>query len=406
MKAIYFSLLLTLPLLTFSQNTFEKAHITTTKGEKLDVFVKNWDWINSSKTISYKSSMDSKIVNLPVEDIMLYEIPSKGIRTERFTVEIDWENENRKEDNASNYQEESILLNYLVDGEIDLLEHGRSQRYFFYRKGSETPKLLVSYRYTENNLVQSNAKYREQLYSQFKCASIGLEVYKKLPYSRKKLTDIFEKVNVCQNATFKSYETKKPLGVLKMSVNGGITSMALEQSVRQENGIQKIDYDNNTAVTGGLEIEYHFNFNKRNWSIYTNPTYQNYGRQEKQLSLFGYPGTATAQYSFIEIPFGIRRHFVLSTKSALFIQADYGVIVPLNKDDIFSFTQDREFQENFYVTDDSGSNRSLSFGLGYSFKDSYGVVLKYYSSKEIFDGGAINGNFDGALMILFRYRVL
>jgi hypothetical protein len=148
----------------------------------------------------------------------------------------------------------------------------------------------------------------------------------------------------------------------------------------------------------GIELEYILPFNNDKWAILFEPTYQYYNTEKtfdiSPDSPVARIKTATVEYSSIEFPIGFRHYSHLNDNSRLFFNV--------------SFLFDRPFKSNINYFDEDyeiNSVSNLAFGAGYSYKNTYSIEARLFSTRELLNTDVTNAGHKN-VSVIFGYTIL
>lgn len=228
----------------------------------------------------------------------------------RFITDIDRSSDNINSMSHSKpfeYTTETLLLKVLIEGPISLYnyEDGNLSRYFV-SKGTEAEQLnYKQYIDDKTNAIFENSQFKQQLLNLLKSNNLQIKDFENLKYKEKDLIKLFEKYYGTTNtyANFKEKQNKSIIN-FKAVVGVNFSSMTIENSIISNS---RLDFESKAIPTLGLEIEYVLPYNQNKWSIFFNPSYQKYEQTQKFKTY-----TATVDYSYFDLAFGIRHYFFLS----------------------------------------------------------------------------------------------
>ena len=408
-KCKIFIVLLSVSLFSFSQVEFEKGYIVDLKGNRIEVYIKNEDWSPNPTQFNYKTSLESS----EVKTGRLNNINEFGIgdytKYVKATVEMDQSSNQPGSLSAKEEPEfmtQTVFLKQLVEGDANLYMFYNSKILrFFYRKTSKEYKPLVYKKYlAENNLtVKENKSYKKELFDNLSCETISLEEAKLLEYTSNSLSQYFTNYNLCNSNSSISYIENVSKGDFNFGVKLGFFSSRL-----------KIDYDssvlgfvdNFSADLGskgsfriGVEAEYVLPANKSKWAIFIEPAYQLYSASRDIVVTESLnpdlDQTVSIDYSYIDLPIGVRYYMFLSDQSKMFINA--GAVTSIN------FTKEIEYSKS--INRNINSEINFMFGLGYVFDDRFSLEARVNTPRDLTTGTSFNSNYT-SVGIVFGYRIL
>lgn len=368
----------------YSQIIFEKGYFINNSNQKIDCLIKNNDWKNNPETFEYKLSENSEPAIADVKsakEFGIYSI-SKYIRS---TVKIDKSKENLDDlsyDKEPTYVEEVLFLKVLVEGKSNLYYYvnGNLQRFYYNTDSSAIEPLVYKKYLVSENVVEENNQFKRQLWADLKCPTIGINKVENLHYKKNSILNFFMEYNKCSNSNFTRYDgkVKKDLVNLTLRAHLNNSSAYIRNTAYTRNSTA--DFGSKSTLGFGIEAEYIFPFNKNKWSIFVEPTYQNFKAEIITDDFF----VATKKlisninYSSIEVPLGIRHYLFLNKNSKLFINASYVFDFNL-KSSIEIRRDDNTYYNSLLVS----TLNNTSFGIGYKFKDKYSIETRYQTSRTL-----------------------
>ena len=377
-------IILAFSLKGYSQIIFEKGYFINNSNQKIECLIKNNDWKNNPETFEYKLSENSEPAIADVKsakEFGIYSI-SKYIRS---NVKIDKSKENLDDlsyDKEPTYVEEVLFLKVLVEGKSNLYYYvnGNLQRFYYNTDSSAIEPLVYKKYLVSENVVEENNQFKRQLWADLKCPTIGINKVENLHYKKNSILNFFMEYNKCSNSNFTRYDgkVKKDLVNLTLRAHLNNSSAYIRNTAYTRNSTA--DFGSKSTLGFGIEAEYIFPFNKNKWSIFVEPTYQNFKAEIITDDFF----VATKKlisninYSSIEVPLGIRHYLFLNKNSKLFINASY--VFDFN---LKSSIEIRRDDNTYYNSLLVNTLNNTSFGVGYKFKDKYSIETRYQTSRTL-----------------------
>ncbi len=368
----------------FSQIKFEPGAIIRNDGEKVECLIKNYDWLENPKSIKYKFTDNSEILEGSLLNLAGFEI-SNGPSYVRKKVFID----QSKLDisgiaNSRNAElgEETIFLKQLIEGDgVRLFSYVSGQkRLFFYEFDQNKPVQLIYKRYY--NVAQSkvgvNERYKQQLKDNFDCESITDKIISKTKYTSDHLIEFFFNYNRCSGLTSNITEAEDLEELPKNPFHLTLISGLRWNNFQFENssGSSIIKSDNNNSFEISLDAEYFLGFNKKKWSLLAKSTYFQYSDEFIPSNGINLIQTATIDYKAIEFSFGGRHYIFLSDEHKIHLSAY--MVYPLN------------IRLNFNNSNEEAASLSnFAAGIGYNYSKLH-VYLNIQSGRTLFNSGRTN----------------
>lgn len=380
MKELKLILVFLLSITIQAQIRFEEGYLIDNNNQKQVVLIKNVDWLNNPKSIEYKNNDTSKIEIATINQIKEFGIDNQSkyvradVKIDRSSEDLDKVSSNEDPD----FKEEKLFLKVLIEGEASLYGYNDyNLKRFFYKNNTGDIEQLVYKKYeVSTNQFAYNRTFRGQVAQNLKCESISNDRIKKVNYRESELIKLFTEINKCKGSDLSFMkESKKVDFNLWVRPRLNNSKITIDQS-----NIRKIEFENQSNITVGLEGEFVFPFNKNKWSVIVEPTY-NYYKQNvgKVKSIEDYGDIASIKYSTIEIPIGLRHYFFIDNQSKIFINAQF----------MFSLDLDNELNlyrgNQLYKTMEINSRTNFVFGLGYNYNKKFNVEFRVYTHKNIMD---------------------
>jgi hypothetical protein len=366
-----------------SQVQYEKGYFLDNNKNKTECLIRFLDWDNNPEKFEYKLNEGEDSKTGDVNSISKLEIYNKVIyMAASVDIDINTSTSNELNNNAElELTKKRIFLQLLVEGKANLYHYVDANSRRFYYQIDENQIILLEYKeyINENNKIAKNENYKGELWNNLKCSSLKLKSVNKARYNQADLISILETYNTCENELTYTFKKVKRKDVFNLTIRPGLnfTSIDLDNPGTNQILTRDLKYDQETSLRIGLQLEYILPTKRRKWAVTLEPTY-NYYKTEKTYnttpnSNSGQSVTASADYSSVEIPIGIRHYSLLNEDSKLFISGAYVLDISLKNDIVFS--------ESVKYEGDTGNN--LAFGLGYVFKDKYSIEARLNTSREL-----------------------
>jgi hypothetical protein len=366
-----------------SQVQYEKGYFLDNNKNKTECLIRFLDWDNNPEKFEYKLNEGEDSKTGDVNSISKLEIYNKVIyMAASVDIDINTSTSNELNNNAElELTKKRIFLQLLVEGKANLYHYVDANSRRFYYQIDENQIILLEYKeyINENNKIAKNENYKGELWNNLKCSSLELKSVNKARYNQADLISILETYNTCENELTYTFKKVKRKDVFNLTIRPGLnfTSIDLDNPGTNQILTRDLKYDQETSLRIGLQLEYILPTKRRKWAVTLEPTY-NYYKTEKTYnttpnSNSGQSVTASADYSSVEIPIGIRHYSLLNEDSKLFISGAYVLDISLKNDIVFS--------ESVKYEGDTGNN--LAFGLGYVFKDKYSIEARLNTSREL-----------------------
>jgi len=397
----------------YSQIKFEKGYFITNAGQKKECLIKNTDSYLTPKEFKYKELNDTEIKTITVNNTREV-VFLDGAKYIRETVLIDKSSNNiskLSQTKEPNFEEETLFLESLIEGEASLYVFSESNfyRYFYKLKNSNLKQLIYKkYKDLSNNSVKTNNRFRQQLWESLKCETITLEEIKKVNYAKQNLIKYFASLNTCKQSAFVNFATKnksKNKGTFNLNIRPGILFSSLEIDEQATTSpdlptIRENDFGSQTSFRIGVELEYVLPLNRNKWALILEPNYQrNFsatGRLSSVEQIAQFQTTplfrdVDVELSSLEIPFGVRHYFFLNDSSKLFINGGLALFFPLDSEITIGPVNIETSQPP--IAAELATGISVYFGIGYNFNNKYSIEARFVPERDFIDDSLVTSAF-------------
>lgn len=365
-----------------AQISYESGYIIDHVGQKTICLIKNVDWKNTPSEISYKLSDEASVIKAGVDEIKEFGI-GKDLKYISASVQMDYSKDkiNRLSDKREvDLVQEVLFLKSIVEGKAHLYTYTYDdiERYF-YSIDDGKPSFLIYKKYKSGEYrIRTNDQYKLQLWDNLKCDKISLEQINAIDYKQKELSKLFKKYNACHNVTGTAYDQERVSDIFNFTIKPGVnySNFLTPQPFALS---EVLDLAYSTSLRIGLEVEYIFPFNKRKWTLFTEPAYYSY--QNSGVYLQTLPNDIVIReiglnlkVKAIELPIGLRYHLFTGQESRIFTNAMFYFDIPIQNEIVASTGRVFNFS--------SRNNFGLGMGLGYRW-ERYSVEARYKRNVEL-----------------------
>ena len=397
MKFKLLSLIAILSMLqAFSQTTFESGYIILNNRNKTDCLIKNEDWLGSPKNFEYKFGENGDVKLGTIEDVKEFG-SGQYFKYVRATLNVDqspYAVGNLTAERNPIMKEETVFLKTLIEGKASLyfMQKESIDRYFYSLNGGPIEQLIFKRYMAKPTQMALNNRYKQQLATTFTCANVQEKDFENLEYKSKKLINLFQKYNTCENSEYVEFNKKEKGHWFNLSIRPGVTFSSLAIKYVED---EEVDFGNKTGFRVGLEMEFVLPFNNDKWALIIEPTYRSYEASKEfkydEFTTFDLYTNVTATYTSIAFPIGVRHYFFLNNDSKIFINGAF--VVDAIMDGKFESSNERSY--NLELNSAIGT----AFGLGFKFKNKYSVEAQFQPSKKLLDYNYIDSSFKSFSLI-------
>ncbi|WP_158448980.1 outer membrane beta-barrel protein [Nonlabens marinus] len=205
-----------------AQTTQVPGYIIKENGTKSSVYFERSNYNVTPEMIYYATSKGGDLNGYEIDQIEEFGYDDNSVRFKKFKVQVN--KSSFKENDASPgkdpvLKKETILLEQIVEGAIDLYAYRTSRNTSYYAaREMQTPELLV-YNVYSNSVegISKNTDYRRTLFEGYGCDSFISSIIADVDYDEKDLTKYILKTNECNGAPAAVFETQsnyKPWSIL------------------------------------------------------------------------------------------------------------------------------------------------------------------------------------------------
>ena len=368
-----------------SQTKFEKGYFVKNDNTKIECLIKNNDWLYIPNGIEYKLNDGTTVEKITTDEIKSFQIYDTEHYYQKKTFTID-ENTDHKTEKITTLTK---LLRVVIEGNVNLYEYNRN--IFLYEKDNIIKQLVYKKFRNDDKIMQEDFSFRKEIYNNLNCKENKIDI-RKLNYIRKELIQYISSYNKCQNSDYVYYGNNQTKLKFNFKILAGADFYNLKSKMTFVSWEDRpLTYKSSSVnVIFGFETELMLPFNHNKWSIFLAPNFQSQKQEvsERRTSLYGgYNGSIEMKddYSYVELPIGIRRYFYINDKSKVFLDGAYSFIVYINKTNDRTFTPDVDYGIPLMVSKNPQESTPMSVrvGLGYNYDDKYYFSLNYTPIKTL-----------------------
>lgn len=368
MKKLFVAFVLLCAIPGFTQINFEPGYFISNNAIQTECYIRNMAWKDAPVKFEYTLEENGPVRQAAISEVKEFSV--SGYKFRRYTIHIDRASNNTSylsQTRNPEFKSETLFLKVLVEGKANLYQYEDHNlvRYFISTGTHDTAEQLVFKEYiAKHNEISTNSYFRQQLFTTLQSDKLSAKDFENLDYKKDPLMFIFLKYNENNGTLVTHFEKQQNQGSVNFKVIAGVNYASLD--FRDSNSGYQIEanFDSKAALRIGLEVEYIMPFNQNKWSLFVNPNYQSFSATT--TGKFNYKTTASVDYKFLEIPFGLRHHMYLNKKNKIFIGAGYALTLPFNSS--LSYGPGAPYE----ISRSSG----LFAGAGFSY-DRYSAEVRY-----------------------------
>ena len=227
-------------------------------------------------SVTYQTSA-GKWATAGVSEFRSFTTDDNTSKLERFTVLLDrnpLDVDRLKQDKTPKLKEQTVILRYLIEGDVDLLYWADEGRFaYFIREGADIPEQLLFHRYLiEQTRVKEDRNYVYQL-SKFACPTASKQPSPaSLDYREKDFLAFVTAANACRNASNEVFGKK--YSPLQIKFGGGVRVSALQISSPSSRPAEPLA--TKVHAVGAAEVTYFFNPISRRSAVFLLAQYSSF----------------------------------------------------------------------------------------------------------------------------------
>ena len=399
MKKAFTLLLFITSFLSFCQTTYQAGYFISNNGKKTDCLIKNIGWKNSPSQFVYKLSENTESTTETIDNVSFFSV--SGYEFRRFTVNLDRSTNDVGRMSVTpdpEWETKTVFLKVLVKGKAALYhyEDGNLVRFFVSTDDNATAQQLVYKQFIRNTGIETNTKFRGQLYDIMKDKMPDANRYKNLKYDKDALVKLFLEYNGADSEDSEILAASQNKAVINFKITPGV-NFASADAVRNDLPNAEMNFDTKPVFRIGAEIELLFPFNNNKWALFADPNYYQY---KNTSTVANYTWTVDVKY--IDIPAGIRHYMYLNSKSKLFLDAAYVLTFSTGSSTVsYSYISDSQtYSKSFKAS----ANTYVSFGAGYSY-DRYSIEARLNLNREILSNVDYVNSSLSSVGIILGYKI-
>jgi len=332
MKKFLTLLLLISTIASFAQITYQPGYFLNNNGIKTECLIKNVAWKNNPVEFSYKLSETDEAQKGYINSVSEFSV--SGYKFKRFTTKLDRSGRDiatMSELREPTWVNETLFLNVLVEGKATLYQYedGNLVRFFTSTSNDNEAQQLVYKPYKESDMqIGYNNQFRGQLYSVMKDEFPDLKRFSNLKYEKDVLVNLFTDYNAKKGELVNNINDKKNKSSINFKITAGVAfnSVSAKQSFTYRESSS--DFSTKASLRVGAEVEVILPFNNSKWAVFANPGYQHYKDSYDKVDSW------QVDYTFVDVPLGVRHYMYVSKKSKIFLNAAYVLAFNVNKSNI------------------------------------------------------------------------
>ncbi len=351
---------------SFCQVNFGKGYFIDMNDQRIECFIRNYEWKNSPVELEYKLEEGGGFQVLKASLIKEFGIGTQS-RYVSADVMIDRTGEVPEELTTERnpvWMRERLFLKVLLESETSLLYYADGNlRRFFYSSGDTVKQLIYKKYLSQGNDVIENFNFRQQLWVDARCGNVTTQEMKNVDYTRADIIKYFKDYYTCSDSEVKDFSKTAGKVAFHMKVTPGVdySSLLLKYNANTQYKSSDVDYGSHPAFRIGLEAEIVLPYNRNKWAIVMEPSFQSFKSTNNAKE-------KSAKYSSFELPLGLRYYFFLGANSRLFLNGMIVVAAPVGSSYIQALDSDLPVS----------AQTKVSVGAGFGFRRFSGEARYYY----------------------------
>ncbi len=347
----------------------QEGYYITNDGQRTDGLFKTGDFYNQS-ALEFKTADQADFSKLDTGNVIEY-----GISDEFMFKKFDIDGQ-------------ALFLNTIIKGDATLYSHVSTEGItYYYTTGNSTVPEKLQHIKTRSSARRNpeNNIFWQQLQNNVNCQAMVADDFNRLQYTEGDLRDVFTKHNLCKGASQTFYQNS----------TAKITRFHIALFAGLYNTDFNIDnlnpaFAEDKTLSFGLGVEVAYRFMGDNFEVFAKAEFENFSASIKKDFPQGGGDILTRYYDInttvANVFIGPRYNLKLNKNNWIFVDAAFGLSVP--------FGDLREYEvlkQGGNYTNIPGEKNDLdtavcgNFGLGYLYKNKYGIVFRYETNREFFN---------------------
>jgi len=398
-------LLLFMCAASFSQIKFEPGYFIDNNGSKASCLIRNLAWKNNPASFEYKTDESSATATGTISNIREFSV--SGYTFRRHIVDIDRSSASLQSmdiNKEPKFLKETLFLKVLVEGKATLFsyEDGNLIRFFFTDENSVVPQQLVHKQYLVDGAVAQNNQFRVQLFNSMKSILSKVDRFKNVDYTEEDLVKIFTEYGGVEGKESTNFTTDQNRSTFHLKVTGGVNFTQLK--IFYYDGTENVTLqEEKPVVAPGLEAEVVLPFNNRKWSLFVNPSYQQFNSLSSvATSNANINNEWKIEYKFIDMPIGVRHYMFLTNKAKLFIDAAFVLGINLGN----SRAEYKYFRHGTYFVQaaEISQTSNFAFGAGFSYTR-FSAAARLNLNRSVLSNYALWDSEYTSVGVILAYRI-
>lgn len=357
-----------------AQAHYRPAYLIDETGTRREVSILDRDWADNPRRFRYLSGAERREGTLA--NVREFGYADGSLRYLRSVVLID-QTSDRVNDlstsEQSEYQRDTVFLEWLVDGEADLFywEAGDVRRFFF-RQGEGDPQPLINRRYRNRQLIVRQELYRGQLRSSVNCGTTD-ETLRRLMYPRTAFVQYFEAYNDCREVNYRVSFRDRSARPFRFAFRPGVEFYVGHTASTSALGIEsRASLPPTAAWRMGLEVEYVIPLRNERWRLFSEVYYHHVRGEELEEG----SRNVTINLRSVNLPLGVRRYVPLPGEWTAFLTAGGVLQFP------WKSTVGRWVGYNYRSYEASWNFGALG-GVGVEFRKRFQLEARYQHDQDV-----------------------
>lgn len=260
--------------------------------------------------------------------------------------------------------------------------YGDISKYFFKKEDGGIESLIYHKYVMKNIAVRENKKYLNQLWkANIKCPNDRVGDVENIAYNKSDLINHFVNYNQCIGANYKTFKGNQSKTKVNLNIRPRL-NINRHQFNNITSDFNQADLDQAVGFGIGIEAEAILPINKGKWSIFIEPTIQNFQDEQTMPSKGNDEGelNVITDYTSLELPVGFRHYLFLNQQLKIFLDFSYVVDIDLSGE----FHVQRLDNPNL-ITEPltARGNGNFSYAAGVKYKDKFIFSIKFHDSRNI-----------------------
>ncbi|MBN8641338.1 MAG: hypothetical protein J0L86_05935 [Flavobacteriales bacterium] len=399
-------ILIFVSIIAQAQGNFQKGYYIDLNNVKHEGYIDDLNPHNCPSEIRFKVNLTDESFTVIDEKYIQEYTSNNNYKFQKFTIQFDSELTNNRNPydivhKLPVLETKTVLVKLLVEGNNSLYSAVIKDKTFFYLKKKDIPEpiYLVYKKYIDGNRELENASFRGVLHNEFSVvdSSLTFQDFSELKYDQNVLIKLFERINSKDNSLIKNeVDNKRNKLKFSLTVLLGYSFSNFETNIYQRN-----QNSSSSSPLVGFELSLGSPFDAKRFEFFGRFGAEKIDSKISETENYNLESTIVEKSVIlsslaISASIGPRYYFNLNNSSRIFIDTSFGLTTLSGDFEIqnaitryINLANPTTVNNNYSIGLKNGI--FLNFGVGYWFKNKFGLDLRYTTPRQYFDERKYSG---------------